>query len=257
MKLDHVALATRDVSGPLDVLVSQLGGLVISGGHSVGFRTMHVFLGDTTGGMKVELLEPWEPERNDFLERFVAGHGAGPHHLTFKVEDLAATIEDVRAGGYTPVGVNLADPRWREAFLTPKEAHGTVVQLAESNELLASPLEEYRHAAEHGPRGEPVWWPEPPPRAEMPTFLRRVVLRTPSLPATLELFAELLHGETVAAGDDWTELVWPGDGHLRIEKQADAPPGIDRLELQGGRRHRDGPRRELTVAGARLVIDPA
>ena len=123
MKLDHVALATRDVAGPLDTLVGELGGLVLSGGHGVGFRPMQVFLGDDRGGMKVELLEPWEPERNDFLERFVARHGAGPHHLTFKVPDLAAAIEDVRAAGYYPSASTSptrsgARPSSRQARLT-------------------------------------------------------------------------------------------------------------------------------------------
>jgi len=249
MKLDHVALATHDASGPLDTLVGELGGLVLSGGHGVGFRPMQVFLGDDRGGMKIELLEPWEPERNDFLERFVTRHGPGPHHLTFKVSDLATTIEDVRAFGYSPVGIDLTDPQWREAFLAPSEAHGTVVQLAESNAPLTSPLDEYRFAARHGSSGEPVWWPEPPTRASVPTFLRRVVLRTPSLPATLDFFAGVLQGETVGTGPGWTELTWPGDGHLRIEERRGATPGIDRLELEG-----PGPTRELTIAGTRFVV---
>ena len=85
MDLDHVALATRDVRDALDVLVGELGGTVLFGGNSVGFRPMQLRLGDATGGMNVELLEPWDVERNDFLERFVARHGAGAHHLTFKV----------------------------------------------------------------------------------------------------------------------------------------------------------------------------
>ena len=55
------------------------------GGENVGFRSYQVRLGDAVDGMTIELLEPWHPERFDFLERFVARHGAGPHHLTFKV----------------------------------------------------------------------------------------------------------------------------------------------------------------------------
>ena len=35
--------------------------------------------------MTIELLEPWAVEQTDFLERFLARHGDGPHHLTFKV----------------------------------------------------------------------------------------------------------------------------------------------------------------------------
>jgi catechol 2,3-dioxygenase-like lactoylglutathione lyase family enzyme len=257
MKLDHVALATRDASGPLDVLAGELGGTILSGGHALGFRPMQVFLGDDTGGMKVELLEPWEPEQNDFLERFVARHGAGPHHLTFKVVDLEATIEHVRSLGYSPVGIDLADPQWQEAFLTPTEAHGTVVQLAQSNAALASPIDEYRFAAEHGPGGDPVWWRAPAHRAETPTFLRRVVLRTPTLPAALDFFGGLLEGETVEEGSaeqgaGWAELAWSSGGRIRLEEHAGATPGVDRLELEG-----PGDPRELTLAGARFVIRPS
>jgi catechol 2,3-dioxygenase-like lactoylglutathione lyase family enzyme len=212
---------------------------------------MQVFLGDPSGGMKVELLEPWDTAQHDFLERFVTRHGPGPHHLTFKVSDLETTIEQVRAAGYTPVGINLVDPQWQEAFLQPKEAHGTVVQLAQSNATLASPRAEYEFAAEHGPGGDPAWWTTPASRAEVPTFLRRVVLRTPRLSPTLDFFGGILEGETVAKGDDWVELAWSSGGHVRIEEHPDASAGIDRLELEG-----PGPRRELTVAGAVLLINP-
>ncbi len=260
MKLDHVALATRDASDPLAVLAGDLGGTILSGGHALGFRPMQVFLGDDTGGMKVELLEPWEPEQNDFLERFVTRHGAGPHHLTFKVVDLEATIEHVRSLGYSPVGINLADPQWQEAFLSPNEAHGTVVQLAQSNATLASPIDEYRFAAEHGPGGDPVWWRPPAHRAETPTFLRRVVLRTPALPAALDFFAGILDGQIVdqEAGQEagleagWAELAWSSGGHVRLEEQPGTMPGVDRLELEG-----PGDSRELTIAGTRLLIRPA
>jgi catechol 2,3-dioxygenase-like lactoylglutathione lyase family enzyme len=251
MKLDHVALATRDASGPLGVLVGQLGGHVLSGGHAPGFRPMQVFLGDDRGGMKIELLEPWEPERNDFLDRFLTRHGPGAHHLTFKVADLEATIRQLRAAGYSPVGIDLTDPQWQEAFLAPKEAHGTVVQLAQSNAVLTTPLEEYRFALEHGPGGEPVWW-EAPPRAEATTRLRRVVLRTPDLGPTLEFFGGLLGGDPMAQGNGWAELEWSTGGRIRIEERGGAAPGIDRLELDG-----TGPSREVTIAGTRLVIAPA
>jgi len=124
-----------------------------------------------------------------------------------------------------------------------------VVQLAESNAPYATPLAEYRAFLKHGVNGEPRWWPDPPARASSTTYLRRVVLRTPSLGAASEFFAGLLGGTTLERGEGWVELRWPGDGHLRIEERPDAPPGVDRLELEG-----DGPRRELVVAGTRLVV---
>lgn len=251
MHLDHVALATRDARPALEQLVGDLGGQILSGGHALGFRPMQVFLGDTDGGMKVELLEPWEVEHNDFLDRFLARHGDGPHHLTFKVDDLEATIDRVRTLGYTPIGIELSDPIWREAFLGPKEAHGTVVQLAESSSPLRSPLEEYRAARQHGPGGEPVWWPEDLVRGATAARLRHVVLRTPTIDATTQFFTGVLDG-TVAGGDDHgVSLTWPGGGCIRLEADRDAAPGVDRLEVVG-----PGPARTLTVAGTAVVVTP-
>ncbi len=163
--LDHVAVATTDIGAALGTLVGELGGTVFSGGDGYGFRWVQTRLGEGAEGMTVELLTEWEPERNDFLARFLAKHGPGQHHLTFKVSNLAATLERVHTASYRPVGVDLRDPDWKEAFLQPREAHGTVVQLAEVHpdhpgtpELVA--------AAEAGAAFfEPEWWPKPPARA--------------------------------------------------------------------------------------------
>src|SRR3954469_3340436 len=98
--LDHVALAAADTSDALRFLTGALGGTVIFGGQAIGFRPMQVWIGNPGGdGIPAWLLEPWEVTRNNFLARFVAKHGAGPHHLTFKVTSLDAALERVRAAG--------------------------------------------------------------------------------------------------------------------------------------------------------------
>ena len=172
--LDHVALAAADTSGALQFLTGPLGGTVIFGGQSYGFRPMQVWLGTPEGdGMPVELLEPWATERNDFLARFVARLGPGPHHLTFKVTDLAAALELVQEAGFHPVNVNVSDPSWKEAFLLPAEAHGTVVQLAESHGYPETRAELLAHVAEHGPNQTPRWWSDPAPAVGTPARLRR------------------------------------------------------------------------------------
>jgi methylmalonyl-CoA/ethylmalonyl-CoA epimerase len=253
MDLDHVALATRDVRDALDILVGELGGTVLFGGHSIGFRPMQVRLGDATDGMNIELLEPWEPEKNDFLERFVTRHGAGPHHLTFKVDDLLAALERVRAAGYQPVNINLSDPEWKEAFLHPREAHGTVVQLAESHGNWGTLAEQITRVRAQGASGHPRWWPDPPPRGGADAFLRRVVIGTPSITATLGFFAGLLQGDEVAGGEGWFELAWPGGARVKLEHRPGRPPGVDRLEADVAE---DGPAGERIVAGTRLLLEP-
>jgi methylmalonyl-CoA/ethylmalonyl-CoA epimerase len=230
--LDHVALAAADTAPGLRFLTGVLGGTVLSGGQAFGFRPMQVLVGDITGGMKVELLEPWDTERNDFLERFVARSGAGPHHLTFKVTDLDAALDAARSAGFTPVGIERSDPRWQEAFIHPREAHGTVVQIAQTNEG-ADRAAWLAYVEANGPSGEPVWWVDPEPHAGPITYLRRVVLGAPDPEALVPLYAGLLEGEEVARDSDSVELAWPSHGRVRIERRADRPPGVDRLEVEG------------------------
>ena len=80
----------------------------------------------------------------DFLERFLAARGAGPHHFNFIVPDISAALSRVRALGIEPVQVSLASATWKEAFLHPKDAYGIVIQVAEQSGLppeLAAPAE--------------------------------------------------------------------------------------------------------------------
>lgn len=247
--LDHVALGTPDARDAVRYLVGELGGMVLMGGHNVGFRPMQVRLGDEREGMTIELLEPWEPERNDFLARFLARHGAGPHHLTFKVPDIEHMLERVTAAGYHPVNVNLGDPFWKEAFLHPREGHGTVVQLAEAHEELPDVAGLVGHVRANGPHANPQWWPDPPPTGAHEARLRRVVLAAPDAPRVRALFGGLLEGVVDDEGEGWVQLVWPAGARLRIEERPREPARVDRLEGDVL-----GPAVDTHVAGARLVL---
>jgi methylmalonyl-CoA/ethylmalonyl-CoA epimerase len=249
--LDHVAIATTDIEATLGTLVGELGGTVFAGGDGYGFRWVQVRLGDGTDGMTVEVLVVWKPEVNDFLARFVSRHGPRQHHLTFKVKDIAATLQRVRQAGFQPVGVDLRDPHWKEAFLQPREAHGTVVQLAEVHPDHPGTAEMVAAADAGAVIGEPTWWPAPPPRATERATLRRVVMATPSLPAAVSFFAGLLDGQVVTEDDGAVELAWPGSARVRLELDPDATPGVVRLELE-----QPGRARTLDVSGARFELAP-
>lgn len=233
--LDHVALAAADTAPLLRFLTGRCGATVLWGGHGTGFRPMQVYAGDATRGMRIELLEPWAVDQNDFLARFVARHTHGPHHLTFKVPDIATALDRVRASGFRPVNIDLSDPGWKEAFLLPKEAHGTVVQLAESTDShqtsdRAAMLEAARRDGAHG---HPRWWVDPEVPSGPALALRHVVLRTPSPSSAVGFFAGLLGGTVTADHDGRIELAWPGGASIAIEERRDANPGIDRLEFGG------------------------
>jgi len=231
--LDHVALAAADTADALRFLTGELGGTILFGGQATGFRPMQVWLGSRDGdGMPVELLEPWAVDQNDFLARFVARHGAGPHHLTFKVPDLAAALERVRGAGFHPVNIDVSDPEWKEAFLMPREAHGTVVQLAESHGHPETRAELLTYVAANGPNMHPRWWTDPAAPSGHGT-LRRVVLRTPSLPSAIAFFAGVLQGDVERETATTADLVWPRGARIRVEATPDAQPGVERLEVIG------------------------
>ena len=228
--LDHLAIATTDIDATLATLVADLGGQVIHGGDGYGFRWVQTRLGDEGAGMTIETLVVWQPEVDDFLARFVERHGGGAHHLTFKVQDLAATLTCAESLGLTPVGVNLDNPEWREAFLLPAQAHGTVVQLAQTQEHW-SMAEILTSVEVDGPRATPHWWPNPPDRGPDHVTATHIVLGSPERDTTVAFFTELLGGEPVDHDGAGTDLRWPGGSVIRVEDHAVA--GVLRLDAIG------------------------
>lgn len=183
------------------MFVRDLGGRWVGGRDTAkGFSVAQLRFAN---GMKVEGLEPLAGGR-DFLFRFVADRGAGPHHLTFKVPDLRAAIERAEAAGYQPFGISLERPWWKEAFLHPQEATGIVVQLAWAAGELRDPA--------------PDDLPEP--RVAEPAALVHVAHAVADLEAALALFKGLLGGRSVDAGagggTGWVDLAYPGPGRLRL-----------------------------------------
>lgn len=222
--LDHVAVALERWDDGFPRYAGQLGGAWLGGGESVGFASCQLRFAN---GMKVELLAPANVERNDFLRRHLDRNGPGPHHLTFKVKDIRAALRTVEEAGYHPVGVDLSDPGWQEAFLHPKEIPGVVVQLAQP--------------------GDDEWVTPAPsglPEAEgAQAALVRVTHAVADLDEGLRLFRDLLAGQELGGGDDdlgcYVDLGWNGPGRVRL---VTPPPGAGAdhplVEWLGGRRGR-------------------
>ena len=248
MDLDHVAIGLKEVREPLFALVGKLGARIHGGGLGVGFRSMQVRLGRfDEPGMNIELLEPWQADRFDFLARFLDRHGDGPHHMTFKVEGIRQELERLRSQGIFPVNESLDNPWWREAFILPKQAHGTVAQVAES---MIDPEQLRDKVTEEG-WGIVQWWPAPPERADVEIVLRRVVLGVADLAPAVEFYEDVMLGRRTDEGDGWVHLGWPRGGAIKLEQRPGQPSGIDRLECE-----HDGPRQELAIGGARFVLLP-
>ena len=115
--LDHLAIGTPALTDGWELFGGLLGGTWAYGGDSPGYWWGQL---EFASGPKVELLTPTGGPDAAFLERFLARHGAGPHHFNFLVTDIEEALARTRAFGIEPVGVSLDNPRWKEAFLHPR-----------------------------------------------------------------------------------------------------------------------------------------
>jgi len=221
--LDHVAVAVEAWPMAWPRYVTELGADWSSGGVQLGFAPSQLRFAN---GARLEVLQPWQIEANDFLRRFLDRNGPGPHHMTFKVPDIVAMLDRMADAGFTPVSVDLRDPFWKEAFLHPKDATGVVVQVAQSDASFTTPA----------PEGFPV---ERPP---VPAALSHVTHAVADLGQGLALFAGLLGGTPEPARrspDGAWECVtvrWDGPLAVRLVAPTTAAPETHPLrQWLGGR----------------------
>ncbi len=202
--LDHLAIGTPALTDGWDLFSGVLGGTWVYGGDSPGFWFGQLRF---AAGPKIELLTPAGGPDAAFLERFLAGHGPGPHHVTFVVADINQTLARVRAFGIEPVGVNLANPGWKEAFLHPRSAHGIVVQVAQQ--------------AGAPDTAAPREIPRPGPAARFDLIEHHVG----DLDGAIRLCRDVLDGQVSSADARSAELTWPGGKRIRLVREDGLPNG--------------------------------
>jgi methylmalonyl-CoA/ethylmalonyl-CoA epimerase len=94
----------------------------------------------TLGGSKMELLCPYDP--SSVIAKFLDKRGEGVHHVSFEVDDLDATIAELKTKGieiayrhrYAPE-VHFEGYHWDEAFIHPKDAFGVLIHLAQKRKV--------------------------------------------------------------------------------------------------------------------------
>jgi methylmalonyl-CoA/ethylmalonyl-CoA epimerase len=202
--LDHLAIGTPALTDGWDLFGGVLGGTWVYGDDSPGYWWGQLGF---AAGPKIELLTPTGGPDAAFLERFLATHGAGPHHFNFVVSDIQDTLAHIRALGLEPVGVNLENPNWKEAFLHPRSAHGIVIQVAQQAGEPDTPA--------------PLELPEPGP----PTRFDLIEHHVSDLDGATRLFRDVLDGRLETSGGRAAELTWPGGRRLRLVREDGLPRG--------------------------------
>jgi methylmalonyl-CoA/ethylmalonyl-CoA epimerase len=203
--LDHLAIGTPALTDGWDLFGGVLGGRWVYGMDSPGYWWGQL---EFAAGPKVELLTPTGGPDAAFLERFLVARGAGPHHFNFIVTDIRAALAGIRAAGIEPVGVNLGNPHWQEAFLHPRDAHGIVIQVAQQ-------------AGSPRPGRPPAELPE----QAAPASFDLIEHHVGDLAGATRLLTEILDGRLDVAGDGAAELTWPGGRRIRLVREDGLPLG--------------------------------
>lgn len=137
--LDHTAIAVRSIEAALPLYRDLLGGRP-NGFERLSNKGFMWLTLQYPNGSQVELLEPVGSD--GFLHRFLDRYGEGAHHMTFIVANLRLAVERAKATGLRVVDEDYRDARWQEAFISPRSAFGTIIQLAQTN---MQPDERERH----------------------------------------------------------------------------------------------------------------
>jgi methylmalonyl-CoA/ethylmalonyl-CoA epimerase len=128
-KVDHIGIAVSNLEESIKFYVEVLG-LKLHGTETVEEQKVKVaFL--PVGDTEVELLEATSPDSP--IAKFIEAKGQGVQHIAFKVDNIEAALEEMRAKG-----VRLIDekPRYgaggaKIAFLHPKSTNGVLIELCE------------------------------------------------------------------------------------------------------------------------------
>ena len=127
--IDHLGIAVTDLAEARRVFEEVLGLPVVEEEEIAEQKVRAVKL--SVGGSDLELLESTDPEGP--IGKYVAKKGPGIHHVTLRVDDVAAALAELEARG-----VQLIDREPRTgaggakiAFLHPKSTGGILIELCE------------------------------------------------------------------------------------------------------------------------------
>ena len=128
--LDHVGIAVADLDASLSFFRDALG-LQVEPAEDVGPQRVRAqFV--STGSASLELLQATAPDSP--IARFLEKRGPGLHHITLRVDDIHAVLDELRRRN-----VRLVDTVPRQgaegaivAFIHPSSAQGVLVELKQA-----------------------------------------------------------------------------------------------------------------------------
>ena len=131
IKINHVAIVVQDIDAALNFW-EQTFGVELDHVEDVPSQKSKVaFL--PLGESEIELVQPTTSDSG--LASFLEKRGEGMHHICIEVEDIDATLAELKSKGVRLINdVPEELPGRKMAFIHPKAANGVLVELYQLTE---------------------------------------------------------------------------------------------------------------------------
>jgi methylmalonyl-CoA epimerase len=126
IEIDHLGIAVASIDQALRFYRDALG-IQVSSRETVPQERVHVAM-LPCGESRIELLEATDAEST--IAKFLSKRGPGLHHIALRVDDLAAAIEKLKAGGAKLLNEPQAGAGGHTyVFVHPASAGGVLLEL--------------------------------------------------------------------------------------------------------------------------------
>jgi methylmalonyl-CoA/ethylmalonyl-CoA epimerase len=135
LSVDHVSMAVRSIDATLALYRRCFA---IEGGDNKhpGYDGRFFLTTFLLNGYKLELIEEAAGGTAGFVSRFLARRGEGFHHISVDVDRLDPLIAQLEADGVRIVDKFDLGGGWKTAFISPRSAHGVLIQFWQDPSLL-------------------------------------------------------------------------------------------------------------------------
>jgi methylmalonyl-CoA/ethylmalonyl-CoA epimerase len=132
-RISHLGLAVKDLDAAVRLYEEVFG-----------LRAAHRWVAEADrmeaatfriGDLEIELMQPTDEDSP--VGRFIAKRGEGIHHIAYKVDDVAGSLERAREAGVQTIDQvprTGGDGRTRVGFLHPRSTFGVLTELEEDVE---------------------------------------------------------------------------------------------------------------------------
>jgi len=130
--IDHIGVATNDLDASL-ALYEGTFEMPLAHRETVQAQGVEAVLLDV-GECHVELLEPLGPDTP--VGKFLDRKGPGLHHVAYRVEDIDATLEQLKEAGVKLIDAEARTGirQSRVAFLHPRSTGGVLTEIVQPAE---------------------------------------------------------------------------------------------------------------------------